>query len=155
MSRPDETAFPKENDNIHTPPVADRRKTIAKVSIIGITVGVALGMLLALAGRYGVPWGASKTAHVAYEDTKLIVARHDVANVVNACEQYLLQRHDKCPRNTEDLRAAGVVSRAQKDPWGEDFIIKCPGDYGSVDVVSTGPDRKPGGGDDIGSWEQH
>ena len=154
LPKSDETALPRENANARTLLVKERRETTVKVSVIRIAVGVALGVLLVMAGIYGVPWAANKTAQVAYEDAKVIGARNDVIMVAKSCEQYLLQKSDKCPRSTEDLRAAGVVSRAQKDPWGEEFVIKCPGEHGPVDVMSTGPDRKPGGGDDLGSWEK-
>ncbi len=142
------------NGTTRTLLVKERREAIAKVSIVRIAVGVALGVLLVLAGIYGVPWVADKTAKVAYDDAKLMGARNDVIMVRVLSEQYLLQRNDKCPRSYEDLRSAGVASRVHKDPWGEDFVIRCPGEHGPVDVVSNGPDRKPGGGDDIGSWEK-
>ncbi len=154
LPKSDERALPMANGTTRTLLVKERREAIAKVSIVRIAVGVALGVLLVLAGIYGVPWVADKTAKVAYDDAKLMGARNDVIMVRVLSEQYLLQRNDKCPRSYEDLRSAGVASRVHKDPWGEDFVIRCPGEHGPVDVVSNGPDRKPGGGDDIGSWEK-
>lgn len=135
--------------------VEERPTTTIEVSVIKIAVGVALGLLMVLAGVYGVPWAAKETAKAAYEDAKISMAGNDALNIRVACEQYLLQKNDQCPRTTEDLHSAGVIYRVQKDPWGEDFVINCPGEHGPVDVVSNGPDRKPGGGDDIGSWERH
>ncbi len=50
-------------------------------------------------------------------------------------------------------------SKDTKDPWGEDYVIKCGGDLpagvdaGSIAVYSKGPDKKDGTGDDIKSWE--
>ena len=90
----------------------------------------------------------------AFSESKVKQGYTDVINVQKACEQYMLQKNDKCPKSLQDLKAAGVVSRVQKDPWGEDFVITCPGEHGSaVDVLSYGPDKKQGGDDDIVSWE--
>jgi len=43
-----------------------------------------------------------------------------------------------------------------KDPWGHDYIYKCPGEHGDYDIISYGADGKPGGegeNKDIVSWE--
>jgi general secretion pathway protein G len=43
-----------------------------------------------------------------------------------------------------------------KDPWGHDYIYKCPGDHDDYDIISYGADGQPGGegeNADIGSWE--
>jgi hypothetical protein len=50
-------------------------------------------------------------------------------------------------------------SKDTKDPWGEEYVLKCGGDLpaglspGSIAVYSKGPDGKDGTGDDIKSWE--
>ena len=43
-----------------------------------------------------------------------------------------------------------------KDPWGHDYIYECPGknNTDSYDLMSTGPDGRIGGGDDISNWPQ-
>ena len=43
-----------------------------------------------------------------------------------------------------------------KDPWGRDYIYKCPGEHGDFDLYSLGADGKPGGtgeNADVVSWE--
>jgi len=43
-----------------------------------------------------------------------------------------------------------------KDPWGHDYVYKCPGDHDVYDIISYGADGQPGGtgeNADIGSWE--
>ena len=44
-----------------------------------------------------------------------------------------------------------------KDPWGNDYIYKCPGDENRpFEIISYGADGEPGGEDenaDINSWE--
>ena len=124
---------------------ARRRRRSRGMTLIEILVVLAIiGLIVG---------GVSVVAFNAFGDAKLKSAGNDVINVQKACEQYMLQKNDKCPKSMQDLKAAGVVSRVQKDPWGEEFIITCPGEHGPVDVMSYGPDKKVGGGDDIVSWE--
>ncbi|MEA3347928.1 MAG: type II secretion system major pseudopilin GspG [Pseudomonadota bacterium] len=43
-----------------------------------------------------------------------------------------------------------------KDPWGNEYAYKCPGDHGDYDLTSYGVDGQSGGEDDkadINSWE--
>lgn len=42
-----------------------------------------------------------------------------------------------------------------KDPWGNDYIYASPGEHNPdrFDILSYGPDRKEGGGDDIANYE--
>ncbi len=43
-----------------------------------------------------------------------------------------------------------------KDPWGTQYVYKCPGDHGDYDLTSYGVDGQSGGEDDkadINSWE--
>jgi len=125
---------------------ASRRRRSRGMTLIEILVVLAIiGLIVG---------GVSVVAFNAFGESKIKQGYNDVINVQKACEQYMLQKNDKCPKSLQDLKAAGVVSRVQKDPWGEDFIITCPGEHGSaVDVQSFGPDKKQGGGDDIVSWE--
>ena len=43
-----------------------------------------------------------------------------------------------------------------KDPWGNDYIFQCPGEYNesSYDLSSPGPDGEEGGDDDVTNWEE-
>ena len=117
-----------------------RGMTLIEILVVLAIIGLIVG-------------GVSVVAFNAFKGAKVDTAANDVIGVQKACEQYLLQKNDKCPKSMQDLKAAGVVARVQKDPWGEEFIITCPGEHGPVDVSSNGPDKKPGGGDDIVSWE--
>jgi general secretion pathway protein G len=39
------------------------------------------------------------------------------------------------------------------DPWGNQYIYQCPGQYGEYDISSAGPDGMSGTADDITSWQ--
>ena len=97
-------------------------------------------------------------------------ARADVAVLEQALEGYRLDTF-VFPR-TEDGRTAlvtppaslaqpdryregGYVRRLPKDPWGNDYQYRSPGQHGVIDVFSFGADGREGGEGkdaDIGNW---
>ena len=49
-----------------------------------------------------------------------------------------------------------VKTSILKDPWGEEYRYRYPGEHGEFDIVSYGPDKQMGGegrNADITSWE--
>jgi general secretion pathway protein G len=52
------------------------------------------------------------------------------------------------PPNWKD---GGYVDRLPKDPWNQDYLFLSPGEHGSIDIFSLGPDQQPSE-DDIGNW---
>ena len=49
-----------------------------------------------------------------------------------------------------------IKSSILKDPWGEAYQFRYPGEHGEFDIVSYGPDKQMGGegkNKDINSWE--
>ena len=46
----------------------------------------------------------------------------------------------------------GYVKRLPNDPWGKEYQLLNPGEHGSMDIFSMGPDGEPGTDDDIGNW---
>ncbi|WP_194756978.1 type II secretion system major pseudopilin GspG [Aliidiomarina indica] len=59
---------------------------------------------------------------------------------------------DPRPRN---YREGGYIRRLPTDPWGNDYRLLSPGQYGRYDIFSMGPDGQPGTEDDIGTWNMH
>jgi general secretion pathway protein G len=71
------------------------------------------------------------------------------------------------PTNEEGLNAlsaqpAGLknwrgpyLKRLPEDPWGHPYLYRFPGRHNKngYDIASAGPDGKPGGGDDLGNWD--
>lgn len=53
------------------------------------------------------------------------------------------------PRN---FPAEGFINRLPQDPWGNDYYLLSPGEMGTFDIFSAGPDMQPGTDDDIGNW---
>jgi general secretion pathway protein G len=57
------------------------------------------------------------------------------------------------PRKYKD---DGYMKKIPVDPWGNEYMYRCPGDHGEFDLFSPGPDGEQGGeGDntDITNWE--
>ena len=82
-------------------------------------------------------------------------AKTRVSQVSNAVTQYMLDNSNNCPRSLDELVAQKYLQRGMKDPWGKDFIMRCPGtnDTDGADIVSAGPDKAEGTADDIKSWD--
>ena len=59
-------------------------------------------------------------------------------------------------RFKDRFRQGGYIRKLEKDPWGNDYQYKRPGDYGPFDIFSYGADGQQGGeglDKDIGNWE--
>ncbi|MFM2480598.1 type II secretion system major pseudopilin GspG [Celerinatantimonas sp. YJH-8] len=52
----------------------------------------------------------------------------------------------------QNYRQGGYIRRLPEDPWGQAYQLHSPGEHGSIDVFSDGPDRQEGTQDDIGNW---
>jgi general secretion pathway protein G len=90
-----------------------------------------------------------------FKKAQVSTAKTRVTQVANAVTQYMLDNSNNCPRSIEELVAQKYLQKGMKDPWGKDFILKCPGtnDTDGADVSSAGPDKAEGTADDIKSWE--
>jgi general secretion pathway protein G len=82
-------------------------------------------------------------------------AKLNVTEVSNAVIQYMIENNNECPTSLDDLVAKKNLKKKIKDPWNQDFILKCPGqnDTDGADVSSNGPDKQEGTPDDVKSWE--
>lgn len=52
-----------------------------------------------------------------------------------------------------NYRQDGYIKRLPADPWQNAYQLISPGEHGSVDVFSPGPDGQAGNDDDIGNWD--
>ncbi|WP_413700720.1 type II secretion system major pseudopilin GspG [Psychromonas sp. KJ10-10] len=46
----------------------------------------------------------------------------------------------------------GYIKRLPEDPWGNEYVLNSPGEYGKIDILSVGPDGEEDTDDDIGNW---
>lgn len=92
----------------------------------------------------------------------------DIQQLENALDMYRL-RNGFYPTSEQGLRAlvepatsepvprsfpeGGFIRRLPRDPWGQDYQLASPGQFGRIDIFSMGPDGVPGTDDDIGNWD--
>ena len=50
-------------------------------------------------------------------------------------------------------RGNGYIRRLPQDPWGNEYYLVSPGEFGQVDIFSAGADGQPGTEQDIGNWD--
>lgn len=112
-----------------------------------IEIMVVVAIISLIMGGVGI------MAFNRFQDAQLGTARSEVMNIRGAVETYRVNKRGKCPKTMQDLKAAGVIDKVAKDPWGTEYEFKCPGEKDQVDVVSAGPDAEMGTADDIASYD--
>jgi len=87
---------------------------------------------------------------------KIQAAQLGIGKIIHATEATLAGPGSNCPKGIEELVSQGELKKGDmNDPWGTPYTYRCPGTQSpeSADVISAGPDKKPGSEDDIRSWE--
>ncbi|MBL4819216.1 MAG: type II secretion system protein GspG [Deltaproteobacteria bacterium] len=81
------------------------------------------------------------------------VARTEAIGLGQKAMLYKAERR-KAPASWEDLINNGDLQQAPVDPWGNEYMLICPGTHNprSCDVISSGPDGLTDTEDDIGNW---
>ncbi|MCB9557516.1 MAG: type II secretion system protein GspG [Deltaproteobacteria bacterium] len=126
----------------------ERRRGEGGMTLIEIMVVVAI--IAVIAGGVSI-WavGALKRAQVK-------TCKGSIQELEKAIELYQTQTSESCPKELAALVKEGILKKqVPKDPWGEDFIYKCPGEENpdGVDISSKGPNKRSGDKDDINSWD--
>lgn len=108
-----------------------------------IEIMVVLAIISLILGGIGV------MAVKQWERARLKKAFNDTLQLHSNSELFEVQ-HNRCPKNVLELHAAGIVTRAARDPWGNEYEIRC-GDAEELVVASAGPDGQMSTDDDITS----
>lgn len=124
-----------------------------------LVVMIIIGLLAALVGPrlFGKVDKAKQQAAQAQIEllsTALASFRLDVGRFPNEQEglKILMER----PTGLEKWDGPYLSKEIPKDPWGNDYVYKNPGEHGPYDLMSYGMDGVPGGEGndlDIVSWK--
>lgn len=122
------------------------------LAILALVIGIAAPRVIGYLGK-----AKSDTAHLQMQQllTALNLYRLEVGSFPT--EQEGLQALITQPAGVEKW-SGPYIDRDEgiKDPWGEVFVYRQPGERGEVDLMTYGADKQPGGEDenrDIGSWQ--
>jgi general secretion pathway protein G len=124
----------------------------ARAAAAGFTL-LEVMIVLAIIGL--IAGGVGLTVFNQFKKGQAKVAKTQVTEISGAIQQYMMENNSECPKGMDDLVAKKNIKKAIKDPWGKDFVIKCPGtnDTDGADISSGGPDKQDGTPDDIKSWD--
>lgn len=118
----------------------NRRRSMRGMTLIEIMVVlVILGMI---AGAIGWNVMGSK------KEADIMTARNEVRHLADGITAYTMVR-GKAPDSLDE--AKDFINRLHNDPWQQPYQYIRSGD--SFEVLSYGPNKSQGGGDDISSKE--
>ena len=124
------------------------RRTAGFTLIELMIVLFILGLLAALVaprlmGRVGKAKVKAAQAQIQMLSTALDLFHLDVGRYPS--EEEGLKALVLRPENLSQWAGPYLEKGVPKDPWGRDYIYKCPGEHGSYDLISLGADGQPGG----------
>lgn len=130
------------------------RRSRRRVSVTARQLGMTLIEIMVVVAIISlIMGGIGLMAFNRFQDAQLGTARTELTKIKGAIETYRVNKRGKCPKTMEDLKAAGIIDKVAKDPWGTTYEFKCPGEKDQVDVISAGPDAEMGTSDDIASYD--
>jgi len=102
------------------------------------------------------------------EQAKVTAAQADIANLEVALDAFEIDTSRyptsseglkaliEQPSNTKDWKGPYIKRGVPKDPWGNGYTYKQPGQHNEFgyDLHSYGPDGQQGGEDDITNWTE-
>ncbi|MGL4859758.1 MAG: type II secretion system major pseudopilin GspG [Enterobacteriaceae bacterium] len=128
--------------------------TLLEIMVVIVILGLLAGLMIP--SLMGSKEKADKQKAVA-----------DVVTLENALDMYKLD-NGRYPTNEQGLqslvtkptqepipqnyRSDGYIRRLPKDPWGQAYQMRNPGEHGSIDIFSYGPDGKDAVDHYIGNW---
>ena len=133
-------------------------RKIARDPILSNSKGFTILEIIAVIVIIGLLWALVATNFIGKVDkARQVDAQVQIGMLGQALDLYRLET-GKYPSNEEGLITIQSYLKRElpKDPWGNDFRYKYPGDHGDYDLVSYGADIAEGGEDndlDIVIWK--
>jgi general secretion pathway protein G len=133
-------------------------KKIDADPILSNSKGFTILEIIAVIVIIGLLWALVATNFMGkVDEARQVDAQAQIGLLGQALDLYRLEK-GKYPSNEEGLKAIQTYLKKElpKDPWGNEFHYKSPGDHGDYDLVSYGADNAEGGEGndlDIVSWK--
>jgi general secretion pathway protein G len=128
--------------------------TLLEVMVVIVILGTLAGMV--------VP-----SLMQSQEDANIQTAAIEIKTIETAMKMYKL-KNNYYPTTEQGLEALvnqtdvepiprsfpeeGYLSELPVDPWNNEYLLISPGDMGTIDIFSVGPDGTADTDDDIGNW---
>ena len=130
--------------------------TLIELLIVVIILGVLAGLVgPRLFGRVGQSRQAAARVQIELLGAALDQFKLDVGRYPNSQEG--LQSLQQSPGNAQGWEGPYLKKDIPRDPWGNPYQYKSPGDHGEYDLVSLGSDGAAGGdgeATDVTSWSE-
>jgi general secretion pathway protein G len=121
---------------------------IAVLVLIGLIAGIVAPRI---ANQLGGGRVRAAKAQLSSLSSKVEMFVLDVGSTPERLDDLLTR-----PGNAEGWNGPYAKEADLKDPWGQPFEYKAPGEHGEFDLMSYGADKKSGGdgnNKDLGNWE--
>ncbi len=129
--------------------------TLIELLVVVIIIGLLAGLVAPkFFGKLGVSRQKTAKAQIELFGSALDEFRLDNGRYPTTDEG--LEALRKNPGDLKNWAGPYLPKAIPKDPWGNDYVYKSPGEHGNYDLLSYGGDGEPGGeGEDadIVSWE--
>jgi general secretion pathway protein G len=130
--------------------------TLIELLIVVIILGVLAGLVgPRLFGRVGQSRQAAARVQIELLGAALDQFKLDVGRYPNSQEG--LQALQQSPGNAPGWEGPYLKKDIPRDPWGNPYQYKSPGEHGEFDLVSLGSDGAAGGDGearDVTSWSE-
>lgn len=134
----------------------DSRKggfTLLEVLVVMVIMGILMSYVgPKVFGRVGQARAQKAFADFRTMETALTIYRFDNYNYPNSLQNLVTRPNSGASRWKSD----GYLDRLPKDPWGNAYHYKIPGEHGAYDIYTLGSDNRVGGDGeaaDIGNWQ--
>lgn len=130
--------------------------TLIELLIVMVIIGLLAAFITPkLIGRVGEAKITATKAQIELLSTALEIYKLDTSKYPS--QDHGLDALINDPGNSKRWKGPYLKKgKVPKDPWGEEYVYRFPGEHGDFDIVSYGADGSDGGTDDdadITSWE--